>query len=50
MIVLTLSGQYSWGLNHLWITIGYMNISSCVYSHFSVVVKVCDEIYHLRRN
>ena len=27
-----------------------MNISPCVDSQYSVVVKECDEIYHLGRN
>ena len=37
-------------LYHLFIMIEYINIPPCVDRKISVVVKKCDELYHLGRN
>ena len=47
---LTLSGKYSLGYNNLYITIESINIYPWVDSQFYVVVKECDEIYHIEHN
>ena len=50
MRALTWIGQCIWSFNNLYITIDSTNISSCIDSIFSVVVKECDGICHLGRN
>ena len=50
MRALNWSGECSWGSDHLYITIYSINISPCVDSQFSVVVKECDDSFHLGRN
>ena len=47
---LTWSGKCFWISNNILIIRYSTNVSSCLESRFSVVVKECDEIYHLGRN